>query len=257
MTQADLPRAATLSAAIGWNQVAADWQVFLDLGAVQVVDDGQEALAATAAILPHGPDLAWISMVLVRPDQRRRGLATALLRWAMTALAGRRSIALDATPAGRAVYARLGFRDAWGFSRMSLPPVLPGGGASQPIADWPAVLAQDAGTFGAPRDALLRGLAARGGGRQGPGGFALARDGLRASQIGPVIGQGACGVIADLRAALPGSVIIDINEAATDVANWLVDAGARIERPFTRMVLGMSLPGDAQHIIAPAGPEFG
>ncbi|PZW46517.1 acetyltransferase (GNAT) family protein [Humitalea rosea] len=257
MSQADLPRAAALGAAIGWNQVAADWRVFLDLGAVQVVDDGGAALAATAAILPHGPDLAWISMVLVRPDQRRRGLATALLQWALAALAGRRSIALDATPAGRAVYARLGFRDAWGFTRMSLPPELPGGGASHPIADWPAALAQDARAFGAPREALLRGLAGRGGGRQAPGGFALARDGLRAAQIGPVIGQGACGLIADLRATLPGPAIIDVNDAATGVANWLVDAGARIERPFTRMVLGATLPGEARHIIAPAGPEFG
>ena len=124
MTEAALPRAAALSALIGWNQTAADWCVFLRHGAVRMLDDGEgQALAATAATLPHGPGLAWISMVLVRPDMRRRGLATALMRWAVESLRAAEvpCIALDATPAGREVYRRLGFRDLWGFERWALP----------------------------------------------------------------------------------------------------------------------------------------
>jgi GNAT superfamily N-acetyltransferase len=121
LTAADLPRAAALSYLIGWNQVERDWALFLARGEGRALDDGQEALAATAAVIRYGPDLAWISMVLVRPDMRRRGHATALMRWAVDALAGTRCAALDATPAGREVYRRLGFRDLWGFARWALP----------------------------------------------------------------------------------------------------------------------------------------
>jgi hypothetical protein len=35
------------------------------------------------------------------------------------------------------------------------------------------------------------------------------------------------------------------------------DAGAERLRPFTRMALGDSLPGDRRQLVAMAGPEFG
>src|SRR3954468_8032392 len=107
---AALPRAAALSALIGWNQNVEDWRIFAEQGAVRMLEDGDpRALAATAAVLPYGERVAWISMVLVRPDRRREGLATALMRWAVEHLqaTGIPCIALDATPAGRPVYAKL------------------------------------------------------------------------------------------------------------------------------------------------------
>ncbi len=127
LRESDLPRAAALSALIGWNQTVADWALFLRHGAVVRAPldgdgDAAAALAATAATLLYAPtdaagdaaappELAWIAMVLVRPDCRRRGLATALMRWAVESLVRMRCVTLDATPAGRAVYRRLGFRD--------------------------------------------------------------------------------------------------------------------------------------------------
>ena len=118
--QRALPQHA-LSRLVGWNQVARDWALFLAEGEGRALDDGRDALAATAVVIRYGADLAWISMVLVRPDMRRQGHATALMRWAVEALAGTRCAALDATPAGREVYRRLGFRDLWGFARWSVP----------------------------------------------------------------------------------------------------------------------------------------
>jgi GNAT superfamily N-acetyltransferase len=196
LTAADLPCAAALSRLVGWNQVPRDWALFLAQGEGRAIDDGQDALAATAAVIRYGDALAWISMVLVRPDLRRRGHATALMRWAMDVLAGTRCVALDATPTGREVYARLGFRDLWGFSRWSLPASLPVVSGPRPLrdADWPGVLALDEAAFGAPRAALLRDFAARAPafvleGRAGLRGFALARDGARGPQIGPVVAR--------------------------------------------------------------------
>src|SRR5690606_12627508 len=134
-----------------------------DGGPVRVVDDGDvDCLAASAAVIRHGDAAAWISMVLVRPDRRRAGLATELMRWAVEAASGVRVVALDATPAGRPVYARLGFRDAFGFARWRIPSALSAPDVPvRPVRaeDWPAMLALDATAFGAPREGLLRGFA--------------------------------------------------------------------------------------------------
>ncbi|MCX7372260.1 MAG: GNAT family N-acetyltransferase [Alphaproteobacteria bacterium] len=266
-TEADLPRAAALSARIGWNQVTADWRHFLRDGAVQVIDDDDpHCLAATAAVLRFGPGLAWISMVLVRPDRRRAGLAMTLMRWATERLQGVAGIALDATPAGREVYRQLGFRDVLGFTRWAVPDALPAPDSIAPRAvtgdDWPAILALDATAFGAPRATLLRGFAARApaGAFIAPGGFVLARDGLRTPQIGPVVAQDAptaMALIAAARRGLGRPAVLDLADAATPVAAWLGAHGATPQRPFTRMVLGALPPTKPGQNFAFAGPEFG
>lgn len=266
LTDDDLPRAAALSCLIGWNQVARDWVLFLHEGEGRGVDDGREALAATAAVIRYGPDLAWISMVLVRPDMRRRGLATTLMRWATSALRGTRCAALDATPAGREVYRCLGFRDLWGFARWALPAPLPAGPGVRPLeaGDWPALLALDAAAFGAPREALLRDFAARlpqaAFVAADGSGFVLARDGARGPQIGPVVAREdatARALIAAARGVLPGAPVLDLRDARPGLAAWLAAHGATMQRPFTRMALGADTPGDAALLAAVAGPEFG
>lgn len=266
LTEADLSRAAALSALVGWNQVARDWALFLHEGEVCAIDDGGDAMAATAAVIRYGADLAWISMVLVRPDLRRRGFATTLMRWAVGVLGGTRCAALDATPAGREVYRRLGFRDLWGLARWSLPGGLPPGEGVRPMRDddWPSVLALDAAAFGAPRAGLLRDFAARQPQaafvtRDGTG-FVLARDGVQGPQIGPLVArhdEDARALVAAARAALAGAPVLDLCDARPGVADWLARHGAILQRPFTRMALGADTPGDAAMIAAVAGPEFG
>jgi GNAT superfamily N-acetyltransferase len=268
LTEDDLPRAVALSASAGWNQTAEDWRVFLRQGQVRTVDDGHpDCLAATAAVLPFGPDLAWISMVLVRPDRRRGGLATALMRWAVEALSGTHCIALDATPEGREVYRRLGFVDRFGFARWRLGDA-PAGDAAAVRAlreeDWPAMLALDAAGFGAPRAGLLRGFAARlpqaAWIAQDGTGFALGRDGLRLPQIGPVVARSpasALGLVAAARRAIGGPALLDLADEQAELALAIEAAGAQRLRRFTRMTLGTPLPGRPAMLAAMVGPEFG
>lgn len=268
LTEDDLPRAVALSALAGWNQNVADWGIFLRDGAVQAMDDGNpEALAATAAVLPFGPDLAWISMVLVRPDLRRQGLATTLMRWAIARLDGTRCIALDATPAGREVYARLGFADVFGFTRWRLPQPLqaPAPGVRRlREGDWPALLARDAVAFGAPREALLRGFAHRlhqaAWVAEDGSGHVLGRDGLHLPEIGPIVAENAGTALALLSAALgavSGPALLDLSDEATSLQAALVAAGGERLRPFTRMARGAAPPGCSRQLVAMAGPEFG
>lgn len=268
LREADLQRAAALSALAGWNQVEADWRQFLRHGQVQVLDDDDPAcLAATAAVLPFGPALAWISMVLVRPDHRRQGIATRLMGWAIAAAGTDRVLALDATAAGRAVYARLGFTDAVTFTRWRLDglPDAPAG-AVRPVEedDWPAILATDHAVFGAGRMPLLRAFGARlpqaAWASPDGDGFVLGRDGRLAAQLGPLCARSetlALSLIAAARSALGTPVLIDLADACTLIASALAAAGAQPLRRFTRMVRGGRLPGDPAGLLVVGGPEFG
>src|SRR5262249_62036388 len=69
---ADLGRAMELSAAAGWNQVNADWRVFLGLGHLMGVDVTGDGVVGTAAALPLGRDFGWVSMVLLGASFPRR-----------------------------------------------------------------------------------------------------------------------------------------------------------------------------------------
>src|ERR1700709_639626 len=91
-----------LSEQAHWNQNEADWRFFLTKGTGFGIRDGDH-LIATAALLPYTSGNAWISMVLVTANWRRRGLATRLLDACLdTATKQGLTTWLDATPAAAA-----------------------------------------------------------------------------------------------------------------------------------------------------------
>src|SRR5262249_1296811 len=115
--------------------------------------------------------LAWMSLVLVAGEHRRRGLGTMMLRRAMADLTAAKFVpVLDATPDGRAVYRKLGFEDSWGFARLirherqraAASVGALAGVTVRPIADadWPALCAYAAAPFGPHPATLLPGLPA-------------------------------------------------------------------------------------------------
>lgn len=277
----DVPAALQLSAAAQWNQHADDWLCMLRLGqgwGIDAVgDDGRQRLAASVIVLPYGRDFAWVSMVLVLPEFRRRGLAQALLRHALAHLQGQgRFAVLDATPAGHAVYVQEGFVDTWSFARHRreagpLPAAPPAGPSLRPLRedDWPAIEALDAPAFGASRLSLLRSLAQRlpqaawvaeQGGRAA--GYVLGRNGREAAQIGPLLATNAATAQALLRAALAAvadqPVYVDLLDHQQALRAALPSWGFAFQRPFTRMVHGAAAaPGDPTRIVLAAGPELG
>lgn len=119
-TIADIPNALRLCRAAGWNQLEQDWVRLLEYepeGCFAAEIDGR--LVGTVTTTCYGTELAWIGMMLVDPDFRRRGIATALMNRSLEYLADRgiRCIKLDATPEGSHVYERLGFRNEWPMRR--------------------------------------------------------------------------------------------------------------------------------------------
>lgn len=263
-----LPAAFALSAEAGWNQMAEDWRVFLDHGAVHGVSDAGRLLG-TAAILPYG-GFGWVSMVLVTAATRGRGIGTLLLRHAIAALTAMGQVpVLDATPAGERIYRPLGFRPVFPLMRWR---GMGDGAASsmdglRPVVaeDLPAIAALDAAAFGADRGDILAGIWRRASAPAltlaGGDGFVLARPGRQALQIGPLVAPNEVAARRLLTAALgriQGPVLLDLPTRWEGLSRLLGDKGFRQERPFLRMALDRQEAfGEPDRLFVVAGPELG
>ena len=152
LADSHLSGALALSTEVRWNQTEEDWRVMLYGGVGHGLVSAAGQLVAAAVALPYGPYFGWISMVLVTKSWRRRGVATELFGNCIADLEQRGlTPALDATPEGVHVYARLGFQPGFEFCRWQhdgLQPRLNGGNAvlSRPAKpdDLDTVLRHDA-----------------------------------------------------------------------------------------------------------------
>jgi GNAT superfamily N-acetyltransferase len=259
----DAQAGLALSTEAGWNQNEADWRFFLSQGVMFGVRNGAR-LVATAALLPYSAGNAWISMVLVTADFRRRGIATKLVDACLRA-ATRRGLTtwLDATPAGAAVYGPLGFTPALQLRRLRLTKPQDTG-VSRPLSagDLDALAACDRSAMGFDRSTLLSEFSARPGSRivSDDRAMALVRDGRTARHIGPLLADRADQALALVNAIVrseTGPWLIDAVHSQEDFLSGLVQSGWNIERPFQRMRFGPAPVSPAQLPFAVAGPEFG
>jgi GNAT superfamily N-acetyltransferase len=255
----DAAAALPLSAEAGWNQTEDDWRVFLSHGhCFGIREEG--TLVATAAALPYD-GFGFIGMVLTTTVWRRRGFATRLLADAVAALTEAGQIAvLDATPEGRPVYRRQGFLPIDALERWAGDA---NGSVRSASVPFSALVDLDAIAFGARREFLLADFLARPGtiALMADSGCALARNGRRATQIGPVIAADeaqAIDLLQRLLGHLRGPVVLDVPTRWVALGEWLEQQGFRRLRPFTRMALHRAQPfGHPTRMFAAAGPEFG
>jgi tRNA(Met) C34 N-acetyltransferase TmcA len=225
----------------------------------------------------YGSDLAWIGMVLVHPEYRRRGIGRGLLLKCIEHLQTRRvrCIKLDATPQGRPVYENLGFKDEWTSRRWEAElSALAPAAADSHLRAWQKADAlrfdpHDARAFGASRRELILALA-----RPSrcaltyesqpdvPTGCGLLRRGAQASYLGPVSATSTRGGIALIQALLAqggaGRVFWDIPDLNTAAVDWAERHGFKVQRSLTRMWLGDNgRAGNPLQQFALAGPELG
>jgi len=278
LTAADFAPALALSRMVQWNQTAADWTYLTTAGHAFGLSTPAGMLVATALALPYAQDFGWISMVIVDPAYRGRGLATQLMqRCVATLTALERTPVLDATPAGRAVYEQLDFVAAWDYHRLRRivagPPIdapLPAGLTLRALvaSDLAEVAAFDRTAFGSLREALLRALHERLPRaawivRDGDAicGYCLGREGRTAQQIGPVIatdGTIAVALVAHALVQVDGPVILDVPDAHVVLCAALERAGFVSERKLSRMIYRRADAfGNTALTFAVAGPELG
>ncbi|WP_372828340.1 GNAT family N-acetyltransferase [Polaromonas sp.] len=250
----------------GWNQTPQDWAIFSREGTTCVVRDAQGQIIASGAVLPHGPQVSWISMILVAPDARGRGLGSAVFLHCLDLVrAAERTAYLDATPDGQRLYSQFGFSPVYGLTRWqrAAQPQSRSAARSTQLPDAKALAALDAEALGAPRPALLADFLARPDTRcvRSTEGFAIVRRGRIAHQIGPLLALHEAGAAELMTRAIQGltePVFIDVPDARTVFARQLRDAGFTPQRSFMRMGLGdQPLQGQTHFIHAIAGPEFG
>jgi hypothetical protein len=135
--------------------------------------------------------------------------------------------------------------------------------------DLDAIAALDRASSGLERRFLLESFLSRPGTRawlSGSGrGFVVAREGRRATQIGPLVAGSESEAIDLLatavaagRAAAGRDVFLDVPRGRRSVQHWLEAHGFVRQRPFVRMSLGAAqAPTLAASAFVLAGPEFG
>jgi GNAT superfamily N-acetyltransferase len=268
MVPTDINAGLALCRSAGWNQLENDWKLFLELepdGARVAVDEAGK-VAGTVTTINYEDHFSWIGMVLVDPEKKRMGIGTQLLREALKVLEKMETVKLDATPAGREVYLKLGFNDEYMLSRMVLKEKirsLPSNAVHVREQDFDAILQQDKKVFGASREDLLKRMLknypelsfvinARS--------YSFGRKGFNFTQIGPVIADGiddAKQLVSSALNTINGPVVMDVMDHSP-FKQWLASLGFTEQRKLIRMYLGKNeYPGILAKQFAILGPEFG
>ena len=257
MTAADIPACDALRSLAGWNQTVADWELLLTAqpkGCFVIEDQGR--VVGSVASIGYGRELAWIGMMLVHPQERRRGLGRTLMEHCLAYLdaLGVKCIKLDATPAGQPLYEQLGFASEWTLTRWASTtnslPLLKTAAACRDCstADLPRMIELDAQAFGVRRDDLLRELVLRSTRAivaevgEEMAGFALLRPGSSAPYLGPVVATSSHAaqlLVNDLQTT-PGlaNAFWDIPDGNSEAAKLAEQFGFVRCRALTRMSRG-------------------
>src|SRR4026209_2412338 len=85
--ESDIPAAMRLKEAAGWNQTEADWRRLIQLepnGCFAAIEN--EQLVGTTTTTTYEDERAWVGMVLVDSQHRRRGIASRLIETALAYL---------------------------------------------------------------------------------------------------------------------------------------------------------------------------
>jgi GNAT superfamily N-acetyltransferase len=275
LTQADLPAAVRLIEQGNWNQTRQDW-----LRLVRHEPQGcfaarlQGRVVATVTTTVYGAELAWIGMMFVDPEYRRRGIAGVLMDTALAYLHARgvETVKLDATALGRPVYERLGFVREGLVERWETV-ARPAAGNQPPVLQHHmrrALHALDRSAFGAERAGLLDALlsdscvpplacVAPDGALWG---YVLARQGRVAAYIGPVVAADERTALALLDAMLGQlsgrRLYLDFYPGSGLDPSALLERGFMKQRDLVRMRYGRENgAGTSKLVFAIAGPEVG
>ncbi len=277
MMLSDMKGLMQLKNAEGWNQIEKDWALLINyqdsVNLVAVLDD---RIIGTVTAINYANTVVWIGMMLVEREYRGRGISKLLLEEVIRKLERCESIKLDATPAGRPVYLKLGFIHEYRLYRMANPSVSKISPKNSFVeteemnsADIPEVAQFDEKVFGADRTALILRtyenypeLAWLIRENNRVVGFCLGKRGLDFTQIGPAYASSEKGAKALIRSAInqlnKQAVVVYILSDKTETESWLTANGFTSQRPLDRMYLNHNPhPGiiEKQYLIC--GPELG
>lgn len=272
MTVEDIPEAMRLKDVAGWNQTIADWTRFLSATTAGCfVAEYRGNVIGTAATIIYEGRFAWIGMVIVDEQYRDQGIGTTLLEQAIHFLDLQKvaTIKLDATPQGRPLYEKFGFRSEYDIERWMLNRPVKEKAAENGPESIEEILPMDREIFGADRSGLLSSLAqeaphlALQDTREGKiTGYSFGRMGSRADHMGPWVAHDEDAAKRLLNLFLNRSsrelIFIDCLKQHSRAVHLVKAHGFELSRPLTRMFRGPNkYPGKQELLCASLGPEFG
>lgn len=237
MTHAHLPQALALSQALEWPYRLEDWKIALELGHGFAVEKDGECVG-TALWWPYDPDFATAGMIIVSDKVQRQGIGARLMAALLGDAVGR-TVILNSTEEGEALYRRSGFAPYGVIQQhQAVLAKAPAIDASVPLRpateqDRDALIAVDRAGSGMGRERLLDALCAGGDTlvverEGGVTGYAIARRWGRGIVIGPVVARDqsdAKALIAALAARHVGTFVrIDVTESC-GLGPWLESLG--------------------------------
>lgn len=263
-----LEGALKLSQEMSWPYRLEDWDVALQLGKGFVLERAGTVIG-TAAWWPFGETHASAGMIIVAKTVQGRGYGARLVDALLTS-AGPRSIALNSTAEGQALYQRRGFvpigvihqHQGIPRGRHEPPP-----GLVRPMAasDFEVIMRLDREATGLERGQMLEKLL------QSGDGYVLQRDGMargyaisrlfgRGHVIGPVVAETPTDAQALIEAALArlGRAFVRIDTPCSQLVEWLEGIGLEQVGDATTMILGRPAPSSGPaRVFAIPNQSFG
>lgn len=265
-----LEGALKLSQEMSWPYRIEDWDVALQLGHGFVLQRAGDVIG-TAAWWPYGEAHASAGMIIVAKAAQGRGYGARLID-ALLAAAYPRTIVLNSTAEGQALYQRRGFvpigviHQHQGIPRERFEPPPSGLVRAMAASDFEAITRLDRQAIGWERQLLLDRLV------QSGDGYVLQRDGIalgyaisrlfgRGHVIGPVVAENPTDARALIEAALArlGRVFVRIDTSASpQLGDWLEGLGLQRVGDASTMILGTQPPSTGPaRTFALANQSFG
>lgn len=264
-----LEGALKLSQEMSWPYRLEDWDVALQLGKGFVLERAGTVIG-TAAWWPYGETHASAGMIIVAKTVQGRGYGARLVDALLTS-AGPRSIALNSTAEGQALYQRRGFvpigviHQHQGIPSERHPALRSDLVRSMAVADLDGIMRLDREATGLERRRMLEKLL------QSGDGYVLQRDGMargyaisrlfgRGHVIGPVVAETPTDAQALIEAALArlGRAFVRIDTPYSQLVEWLEGIGLEQVGDATTMILGRPAPSSGPaRVFAIPNQSFG
>jgi GNAT superfamily N-acetyltransferase len=252
--KAHLEGALKLSQEMSWPYRLEDWDLALQLGQGFVLESA-DAVIGTAAWWAYGDAHACAGMIIVAKAAQGRGYGARLMD-ALLAAAHPRTITLNSTAEGLALYERRGFdrigeiHQHQGVPNERHEAPSPRLVRAMVPSDVESIAHLDQEATGWARRQMLDRLVQVGDGyllvRDGePRGYAISRLFGRGHVIGPVVAESPADARALIEAALArlGRVFVRVDTSATSqLGEWLEGIGLQQVGDATTMVLGTQIP---------------
>jgi GNAT superfamily N-acetyltransferase len=273
----DLDEAMKLKSAEGWNQTRSDWELILiNNPGLCLVAIAEDRVVGTVTTFSYEGTFAWIGMMLVDRQFRRKGISNKLMLEIIQRLGKKQTIRLDATPAGQMVYERLGFVKEYSLFRWVRQTGIPEK-INEMVAnvfqinrkDLKELILWDKVVFGAERKEVLSYLFKNY--PQGAfcikfedkiNGFVFCREGSKFLHIGPLItsddGMAKALISHILYKFSDRNLLLDLGEHHSTMHNWLEENGFQRQRELIRMFIPPNLNmGIPENYYLISGPELG